>query len=154
MNLIRFNPFAEVTSLRDQVNRLFDEASLPRGEREGGPGARVWGPAVDISEGENEVTVYIDVPGVDRQSIDVQLTGDTLAVRGERKFERPEGQNILHVERPFGQFVRSFTIGVPVQTDQVQASYRDGVLTIVLPKAEVVKPRKIQIQADSEQGGS
>ena len=60
MNLIRFNPFAEVTSLRDQVNRLFDEASLPRGEREGSAGARVWGPAVDIAEGENEVTVFIE----------------------------------------------------------------------------------------------
>ena len=151
MNLIRFNPFAEVTSLRDQINRLFDEASLPRGEREGNSGTRVWGPAVDIAEGETEVTVYIDVPGVNRQSIDVQLTGDTLTVRGERQFERQEGQNVLHVERPYGQFVRSFTIGVPVQTDQVQASYRDGVLTIVLPKSEAVKPRKIQIKADSEQ---
>jgi HSP20 family protein len=153
MNLIRFNPFAEVTSLRDQINRLFDEASLPRGEREGNAGTRVWGPAVDIAEGENEVTVFIDVPGVNRQSIDVQLTGDTLTVRGERQVERPEGQNVLHVERPYGQFVRSFTIGVAVQTDQVQASYRDGVLTIVLPKAEAVKPRKIQIQADNEQAG-
>jgi HSP20 family protein len=140
--------------LRDQINRLFDEASLPRGERESNSGTRVWGPAVDIAEGESEVTVFIDVPGVDRQSIDVQLTGDTLTVRGERQFERREGQNVLHVERPFGQFVRSFTIGVPVQTDQVQASYRDGVLTIVLPKAESVKPRKIQIKADGEQDGA
>lgn len=153
MNLIRFNPFAEVTSLRDQINRLFDEASVPRGDRETGAAARVWGPAVDIAEGESEVTVFIDVPGVDRQSIDVQLTGETLSVRGERKFERQEGQNVLHVERPYGQFLRSFTIGVPVETDQVQASYRDGVLTIVLPKAEAVKPRKIQIQPDAEQGG-
>jgi HSP20 family protein len=148
MNLIRFNPFAEVTSLRDQVNRLFDEASMPRGEgREGGQ--RVWGPLVDISETENDVTVRLDVPGVDKDSIDVQLTGETLAVRGERRLERREGENVIHIERPFGQFVRSFTIGVPVQTDQVQASYRDGVLTIVLPKAEAVKPRKVQIQSDS-----
>ena len=154
MNLIRFNPFAEVTSLRDQINRLFDEASMPRGDRESGTATRVWGPAVDIAEGENEVTVFMDVPGVDRQSIDVQLTGETLSVRGERKFQRQEGQNLLHVERPYGQFVRSFTIGVPVQTDQVQASYRDGVLTIVLPKAEAVKPRKIAIQADAEGAGS
>src|SRR5690242_6192318 len=88
MNLIRFNPFAEVTSLRDQINRLFDEASMPRNERESGGTSRVWGPAVDIAEGENEVTVFIDVPGVNRQSIDVQLTGETLTVRGERPFER------------------------------------------------------------------
>ena len=112
----------------------------------------MWGPLVDISESENEVTVWMDVPGVDKQSIDVQLTGETLSVRGERRFERREGQNLLHVERPYGQFLRSFTIGVPIQTDQVQASYRDGVLMITLPKAEVVKPRKIQIQAETEPG--
>jgi len=150
MNLIRFNPFAEVTSLRDQVNRLFDEASMPRGEARGeaAGGGRVWGPLVDISETEDDVTVRMDVPGVDKESIDVQLTGETLAVRGERSFERHEGENVIHVERPYGQFVRSFTIGVPVQTDKVQASYRDGVLSITLPKAEQVKPRKVQIQSD------
>lgn len=149
MNLIRFNPFAEVTSLRDQINRLFDEASVPRGEARGeSGGGRVWGPLVDILETENDVTVRMDVPGVDKESIDVQLTGETLAVRGERSFERGEGENVIHVERPYGQFVRSFTIGVPVQTDRVQANYRDGVLSITLPKAEQVKPRKVQIQSD------
>jgi HSP20 family protein len=154
MNLIRFNPFAEVTSLRDQVNRLFDEASMPRGEARGDAtgGGRVWGPLVDICESENEVTVRMDVPGVNKESIDVQLTGETLAVRGERGFERREGENVIHVERPYGQFVRSFTIGVPVQTDKVQANYRDGVLSITLPKAEQVKPRKVQIQSDGSGG--
>src|SRR5439155_4511626 len=112
MNLIRFNPFAEVTSLRDQINRLFDEAQMPRNEgREGGSG-RLWGPLVDITESEDEVTVRLDVPGVNKESIDVQLTGETLAVRGERGFERREGEKVIHLERPFGQFVRSFTIGV------------------------------------------
>src|SRR5437763_1596081 len=146
MNLIRFNPFAEVTSLRDQINRLFDEASMPRGEgREGTGATRVWGPLVDIYETEDEVLVRMAVPGVDKDRIDVQLTGETLAVRGERLFERREGENAIHLERPHGQFIRSFTIGVPVQTDRVQASYRDGVLTITLPKADEIKPRKVQI---------
>ena len=155
MNLIRFNPFAEVSALRDQINRLFDEAATPQGQgRESGSQPRVWGPLVDITESENEVTVYMDVPGVDRESIDVQLTGETLAVRGLRRFERQEGVNLIHVERPYGQFVRSFTIGVPIQTDGVQANYRDGVLVVTLPKAEAVKPRKIQIQSETQNAGS
>jgi HSP20 family protein len=145
MNVIRFNPFAEVTTVRDQINRLFDEIATPRAEsREAGP--RVWAPLVDIQETENEVSVVMDVPGVSQSTIDVQLTGETLVVRGERKFERQEGRNFAHVERPYGTFQRSFTIGVPVQSDQVTATYRDGVLTITLPKAEAVKPRKVQIQ--------
>jgi HSP20 family protein len=149
MNLIRFNPYAEVTSLQDRINRLFEDVAAPRGEaRESAP--RLWGPAVDIAEDANEVTVSMDVPGVDLGAIDVQLTGDHLTVRGERKATRQEGQNYVHLERPHGAFQRSFTIGVAVQPDRVSASYRDGVLTITLPKAETVKPRKVQIQSASD----
>lgn len=149
MNLIRFNPYAEVTSLQDRINRLFEDLATPRGEgRDGAP--RLWGPAVDIAENANEVTVTMDIPGVDQGAIDVQLTGDSLTVRGEREVARPEGQNYVHLERPHGAFQRSFTIGVAVQPDRVTASYRDGVLTITLPKAETVKPRKVQIQAAAE----
>jgi HSP20 family protein len=150
MNIIRFNPFAEVTSLRDQVNRLFDEMASPRAESREGGAPRMWAPLVDITENENEVVVTLDVPGVDRDGIDVQLTGENLVVRGERKFERQEKTSYVHLERPQGTFSRSFTIGVPVQADRVSASYRDGVLTISLPKAEAVKPRKVQIQSAPE----
>jgi HSP20 family protein len=150
MNIIRFNPFAEVTSLRDQVNRLFDEATSPRTEGREGASPRMWAPLVDITESEDEVTVTLDVPGVDRDGIDVQLTGESLVVRGERKLERREGTRSIHLERPQGAFSRSFTIGVPVQPERVTASYRDGVLTITLPKAEAVKPRKVQIQTAGE----
>lgn len=154
MNVIRFNPFAEVSALRDQVNRLFDEVGSPRPGTREASGPRVWAPLVNVAESEDAVTVTLDVPGVDRDAIDVQLTADTLTVRGERNWERKEGENLIHVERPFGTFQRSFTIGVPVQPDRVSASYRDGVLTVTLPKAEALKPRKVQIQAAEETAGA
>jgi HSP20 family protein len=152
VNVIRFNPFAEVTTLREQVNRLFDDASQPRGEGAQTGAHRVWAPLVDVSENENEVTVRLDLPGADRESIDVQLTGETLVIRGERRFERAEGESLIHTERPYGTFQRSFNLSVPIQPDRVNAGYKEGVLTVTLPKQEAVKPRKIQINSDGAEG--
>ncbi len=151
MNVIRFNPFPEFTALRDQINRLIDDAGQPR--TDGGPanGSRLWAPPVDVAENENELTLRLDLPGVDLQGIDIQLVGETLTIRGERRFERREGEGYVHLERPYGTFQRSFNLSVPVQADGVRADYKDGVLTITLPKQEAVKPRKIQIQAAKEE---
>lgn len=145
MNVIHFNPFAEVTSLRDQVNRLFDDVAQARPEGTANH-SRLWAPLVDVSENQNEVTVRLDLPGIDAGSVDVHLTGDTLSVRGERRFDRRDGEGYLHLERPYGTFQRSFNLSVPVQADHVKADYKDGVLTITLPKQEAVKPRKIEIR--------
>ena len=154
MNVIRFNPFAEVTTLRDQVNRLFDDAAQPRPDGAAANHSRLWAPLVDVSENQNEVTVRLDLPGIDAGSVDVQLTGETLSVRGERHFERREGEGYLHLERPYGTFHRSFNLSVPVQADRVKAEYKDGVLAITLPKEEAVKTRKIEIRTsrDGEKG--
>lgn len=152
MDAIRFNPFAEVTSLRDQISRLIDEAGQSRTERPQNAGSRLWAPPVDVVETENDLIVRLDLPGVDQQSIDVQLTGETLAIRGERRFERREGQGYILLERPYGTFQRTFSVGVPLQAERVSATYRDGVLTLTLPKQEAVKPRKIQIQSEAASG--
>jgi HSP20 family protein len=98
------------------------------------------------------LAVRLDLPGVDRDSVDVQLSGETLSIRGERRFERREGESYIHLERPFGTFQRTFNLSVPVQSDKVNASYKEGVLTVTLPKQEAVKPRKIQIQGNSDGG--
>jgi HSP20 family protein len=91
----------------------------------------------------------LDLPGVNRETLDVQLTGDELTVRGERKPVVPEQSTCAHGERVFGQFQRTFKIGVPVQGDAVEATYREGVLTVRVPKAQSVKPRKIEVKAES-----
>jgi HSP20 family protein len=146
MNVIRFHPFPEITTLRDQINRLIDDAAQPHPDGGSAPGGRLWAPPVDVVENENELMLRLDLPGVDLQEIDIQLTGETLTLRGERRFERREGEGYVHLERPYGTFQRSFNLSVPVQADGVRADYKDGVLTVTLPKQEAVKPRKIQIQ--------
>ena len=150
MNAIRFNPFAEVTAMRDQINRMLDDLPQPRTETGPGTSPRLWAPPVDVSENANELTVRLDLPGVSRDGIDLQLTSDALVIRGERPFVRQEGEGYIHMERPHGTFQRSFNLSVPIQPDAVTASFKDGVLTITLPKQEAVKPRKVRIQSDSQ----
>ena len=149
MNVIRFNPFAEVTAMRDQINRMLDDLPQPRTESGPAANSRLWAPPVDVSENANDLTVRLDLPGVSRDEIDLQLTSDTLVIRGERPFIRQEGEGYLHLERPHGTFQRSFNLSVPIQADGVTANFKDGVLTIILPKQEAVKPRKVQIQSDN-----
>ena len=143
-----FDPFADITRLRHQMGRMLDDAQ--------GTGAaaqeaeRVWRPSVDLFEDEDGLTLRLDVPGIDRASLDVQLTGEELVVRGERKWVAPEKGACVHSERKYGPFHRSFRIGVPLQHDAVAAKYGDGVRTVRLPKAEAVKPRKVAVKTTDE----
>jgi HSP20 family protein len=103
---------------------------------------------VDVAETQDGIVLRAELPGMRQEDIDIELTGDTLTLRGERKFEnREQRENFVRVERSYGRFQRSFTLGVPVQHDQVRANYRDGVLEIVLPKSEATRPRKVQVTA-------
>lgn len=142
-----FDPFADLSRLRHQIDRLVDESSRAAKPGENG---RVWRPAVDLFEDENGFTLAVDVPDVEREKLDIQLTGEELVIRGERKWAQPERGGCLHSERPYGQFQRVFRLGVPVQSDAVDASYRNGVLTIRLPKAQSVTPRKVTVRTDEE----
>src|SRR5439155_1905544 len=151
MNINRLDPFSDVSAVRDRINRLLEEAQAPPVEGRA-PGSRGWRPPVDIYEDADEVQVYVDLPGLREESIDIQLTGENLTVHGERRQEKREGGHFVHVERAEGAFQRSFTLGVPVNADNVRASYRDGVLVITLPKAETVKPRKVQIEVEGSAG--
>jgi len=153
MAIVRFDPFRELDRLQNEVNRLFEgytQAPEQRGGNGGGNGqlstARLWSPAVDVAENENEIVLRAELPGMKQEDIDIELTGDTLTLRGDRKFENEERrEDFVRVERAYGRFQRSFTLGVPVQHDQVKASYRDGVLEVHLPKSEATKPRKVQV---------
>ncbi len=155
MAIVRFDPFRELDRLQNEVNRLFEgynsNADVPAPTRQNSGGgaalmARAWAPVVDIAETQNEVVLRAELPGLKQDDIDIELTGDTLTLRGERKFENEERKdNFVRVERSYGRFQRSFTLGVPVQNDQVSATYRDGVLEIHLPKSEQTRPRKVQV---------
>jgi HSP20 family protein len=141
-----FDPFADLGQLRRQIDRLFDTAAPARRPADG---SRVWGPAVDMFEDEETLTVRLDLPEVDQASLDVQLADEELRITGERKWVAPAKGKCIHSERPYGQFYRAFRVGIPVQADKVSATYRDGVLSVHLPKAEAIRPRKVSVQLDA-----
>lgn len=143
-----FDPFADLTRLRQQIGRMIDESQQAQGQRQ--EGGRVWRPAVDLFEDEDALALKVDLPGIDRETLDVQITGEELVVSGERKWEQPEKGGCVHAERPHGRFHRVFRVGLPLANDRVQASYKDGVLLVRLPKAEAVKPRKIAVSVENE----
>jgi HSP20 family protein len=106
----------------------------------------VYIPAVDIYETKNELTVLADMPGVAKGKVDIDLTDDKLTIRGTVDAE-PEGENLLVREYRVGDYYRQFTLGKAVDRDKIEATMKDGVLTIVLPKADAAKPKKIEIKA-------
>jgi len=146
MNLVRWNPFQEMSLLQNQINRLFESAL--HGWPTDSNATNAWAPLADIYETDNELVVTTDLPGVDPKKIDVRVENNVLTIRGERQFEQKVGKENFHrVERSYGAFSRSFTLSTVVDSDRIRASYKDGVLSISLPKAESVKPKRIQIAA-------
>jgi len=133
--------------------RFQDDLSRAIGPRNGQPrehvSSRVWSPTVDVYEDTDAIIIKTDLPGVSQDEIDIEMNNDTLTIRGERKFEDEEKrEKYVRVERQYGAFQRSFTIGVPVEPDKIKAVYKNGILELTLPKAEITKPRKVQVAAD------
>lgn len=108
---------------------------------------RPWSPAVDIFETEDDLVLKADVPEVELKDIDVHVENQTLTLSGERKFDKQDASKGYHrIERGYGQFTRSFTVPVTVDTEKVQAEYHNGVLTVQLPKKAAAKPRQVKIE--------
>jgi HSP20 family protein len=141
-----WSPFDRLSTLRDEMNRLFD-ISLP------GWGGRedrllgVWSPALDVFQDKDHVYVKCELPGMKKEDIHISLHENTLTISGERKQEQEvkEGDG-YRSERFFGRFHRSVTLPVPAQPDNVKAQYKEGILTVTLAKAEEAKPKQIEVQ--------
>ena len=143
MPIVRWDPFRDLVQIHDEIGSWF-EGALKK-EREGRKSA-VWAPSVDVKETDKEVLVKADLPGIKKEDIEVSVDKDQLVIKGERKMEKEEKEkDYVRVERSYGSFYRSFNIGVPVNEDEIKADYKNGVLEINLPKAEVKKPKKIEI---------
>jgi HSP20 family protein len=136
-------PFADLARVRNLIDRAFEETAAAKTQA-----TRAWRPPVDLFEDENAFTLQLELAGIDRDKIEVEVTADELVIRGERPYVKPESGNLVHSERVYGQFQRSFRLGVPVQNNAVEASFKDGILTVRLPKTESVKPRRIEVRAD------
>ena len=143
--LTRFEPFREVATLQDRMNRLFRESFNQAGQDEPLTNSS-FAPAVDVYEDEHTVTLKIEVPGIDEKDIDVRLENNTLTVHGERKIEKEEKEeNYRRVERHYGSFTRTFTLPTTVDSEKVSANYDKGVLKIALPKKAEAKPKQIKV---------
>jgi HSP20 family protein len=134
------------------MNRLFRESYNDAGQDEALTTSR-FAPAVDVYEDEHQVTLKIEVPGIDEKDIDVRVENNTLTVQGERKIEKEEKEeNYRRVERQYGSFTRTFTLPQTVDSEKVSANYDKGVLKITLPKRAEAKPKQIKVNIGSEKG--
>ena len=143
-NLIRFEPMREMITLREAMDRLFNDAFTPSVAAAGG-----WqAPAVDLYQTEDEVVVKASLPGLKSDDVQISITGDMLSLKGEFKQEEETKEKAYHVrEQCYGAFERSFTLPTAVVGDKAKAEFENGILTITLPKAEEVKPKMITVKA-------
>jgi HSP20 family protein len=140
----------EFSSLQDRVNRIIRESYSPEGPEEALMTTN-FAPPVDVYEDEHNITLKIEVPGIDEKDIDVRIENNTLAVHGERKFEKEEKEeNFQRVERHYGSFTRSFTLPNSIDPEQVSAHYDKGMLMIRLAKRAEAKPKQIKVSIGSE----
>jgi HSP20 family protein len=148
--LTRFEPFRELSTLQDRINRAFRES---RSGNDDSLTTSSFAPAVDVYEDEHTVTLKIEVPGIDEKDIHVQVENNTLTVHGERKIEKEEKEeNYRRVERHYGSFTRTFTLPTTVDSDSVSATYDKGVLKIALPKKAEAKPKQIKVTVGAVNG--
>ena len=143
MAIIRWDPFRDLVTLRDKMNRLFEDAV--RGE-EKDLITSSWAPAVDIYETENELVLAAEVPGVEEKDVEISVEDNTLSIRGERKFQKETKEENYHrIERSYGSFYRSFTLPNYIDQEKIHAEHESGVLKVHMPKKPEVKPRKVKI---------
>ena len=143
MSITRWDPFHHLATFQDQVNRLFDTSFRGRPEDSA---LTAWSPAVDIYETENELILKADLPDINEKDIDVRVENNMLMIRGERKFEQKvKEENYLRIERTYGSFSRSFSLPSTVNSEGIKAEYKNGVLTVEVPKRAEAKPKQVKV---------
>src|SRR6201997_1840947 len=148
--ITRWDPFREFVTIQDRMNRLFRDSFGPEG-REEALTTTTFAPPVDVYEDEHNVTLKIEVPGIEEKDIDVRIENNTLTVHGERKIEKEEKEeNYRRVERQYGSFTRTFNLPTTVDSEKVSANYDKGVLKISLPKKAEAKPKQIKVNVGGE----
>jgi HSP20 family protein len=145
MDIMKWDPFRDMVSMRDEIDRLFDGfiGRLP-GRREVVEGA--WIPLLDLEETKDDFIIRAEIPGMKKEDVKISLTGDKLRISGERSREKEEkGKTYHRMERAYGRFERVLTLPAEIDASKVKASYKEGLLEVTLPKTERVKPKEIGI---------
>ena len=145
MTIVRYDPFRDLRTLQEEVNRLFS-TNLTRAFGDEGIGRGAWAPSVDIYENKDQIVLEAELPGMKQEDFDLSIENNVITLRGERKFEKTdETDNYHRVERSYGSFTRSFTLPQTVSAEGASAEYNNGVLRVTLPKREETKSRRIQV---------
>ena len=149
MAIVKWDPFRDMLSLRDRMDRLFDDSlSRMRGPEDATPHS-AWSPAVDVYETSDNLVLKAELPGIKKEDVSVEVKDNTLSMKGERKFEKDiEEENYHRMERAYGSFYRLFSLPTTVDPDKIRASFKNGVLEITVPKIEVEKPKQITVDLE------
>ena len=149
MSIMRWRPTRDLTNIREEMNRLFDDFFTGWPERRRGLLEGEWAPSIDVAETEEDVVVTAELPGVKQENVDITIADDVLTLKGEKKEEKEvKKKNYHRIERSYGSFQRSISLPTGVQTDKAKAKYKDGVLQVTIPKAEEAKPKQIKINVE------
>jgi HSP20 family protein len=145
--LTRWEPLAELEDLQSRLSNLFGRAPARRGNGREELTLADWSPTADVTEDENEYIIKAELPDVKREDVKVTVENGVLMLSGERKFEKEEKKKKYHrIERAYGTFVRSFMLPDDADVSKVRAEFKDGVLTVHLPKSENAKPKQIDVK--------
>jgi len=148
MSIIRWEPFGETITLRQSMDRLFEDV-FTRRPRAAAP--LVWQPAVEIFETENEVVVKAELPGIDPKNVSVTVTTEGLTIKGEAKTEQEQnGRNYYRRELRYGAYERTIPLSAEVKSDETRATFRHGILEVTVPKAERVRPKTVKVEVDGQ----
>ena len=149
MSLMKWRPGRDITSIRDEMNRLFDDFFSFLPERKRGLMEGEWAPTMDIAETDENIVVTAELPGVKQDDVEITVVNDVITLKGEKKEEKEiKKENYHRIERSYGSFMRSANLPTGVQADKAKASYKDGVLTVTIPKVEEAKPKTIKINVE------
>src|SRR5579863_1180560 len=147
MAINRWDPFREVVALQNRVNSLFREMN----DSDSPLTTASFVPAVDIYEDNKKVVLKLEVPGMEEKDLDVRVENNTLTVKGERKFEKDEKEENFHrIERRYGTFYRAFTLPSTVDTEHINAAYKDGILKLELSKKPEAQPKQIKVNVGGQ----
>lgn len=141
----RYDPFRDLVSIQSEMNRLFGNTF---GGLEGSESSGSWAPALDVYQGEDSFTVVTELPGMNSGDVDISIEDNVLSIRGERKFYDSVSEDSFHrIERRYGQFLRRISLPQHSDTSRIEASMKDGLLTVTVPKSEQAKPKRIEVKA-------
>ncbi len=152
MALVKWNPTRELMNVEREFNKLFNSFSnrfgFDRGDDEDYDNA-VWSPLTDISEDNDKYTLSMDIPGVDKKDVKISYKNGNLVVSGERKYEDEKKSSKFHrIERAYGKYYREFRLPEKIVEDKIEAKFKDGTLSVVVPKAEDAKPKEIEVKVN------